>query len=823
MPIASSWMHRRTNVHRSPVVLWVANECCCLLGSRATSRKHKQAPDAGATVPEINPPVDSVGSNLFRQTLLGWVTALLVARPLVFGEDPGLLTAPTDISTLILTVLWFLVGVGYAGWCLWTKRRFGAFNVVEWGLLLAVLAIFVSSEQAARYKHPARLIFWEWLAYLVIYALIRRVAVRGAERNLLLGALIASAVSLSAYGIYQGFVEMPRDRERYTSNPEELRKALLERNLFVDADDLFVRNMRHRLLGNDVFGTYAQSGSFAATLVLFVPCLLGAIWLGLRDTMPRWHISLMVLALLVTLAALWLTHSQAALFGLFLAALLALGWQKREWLLARKGVLLGLGVVLIIGGVVIAQSRWQAQEEEGLVRRELETWKGTAKMMADRPWWGFGPGNFSNAYPRYMLPGATVKARDPHNFLLEIGSMAGVWALLGLVVALFFAWWRPASERTSEAPDADEPATKHLPPPMPNLRWVFYLGGMAGLLVGFALRMADLPVEMIKDETRSAIGRSLCWFLTFGLLAGVPWTDRLRGSMLLTGAGAMLICLLFISGMNFPSVATLFWASLALAAPFTVQVKPRNGVSHLFPLPGFGALLLFYLFTVFIPVTVAATGARNALLAGRVFMESEAQAILNNQRVNRDKAGEYVRKHVIVPLEKAQRDDPDNAWLFVQLSTWYGTLWAHGTGEVATAERALQAAKLAEALDPEGSEAYFAEFRLRILFARVSETVARQTKEKEAARSKKHREDAVNQYNFAVQVMKKYLPFDPRDPQLRFQLAEVHFLAGDVRNGQLQAKLAQGLNQNLPSSATHSLTEPQVKQIEAWLSPPPAG
>ena len=49
-------------------------------------RKHLETPAA-----EMKPPEIPQGPEYLRRGLLGLVTALLVARPLVLGEDPGML------------------------------------------------------------------------------------------------------------------------------------------------------------------------------------------------------------------------------------------------------------------------------------------------------------------------------------------------------------------------------------------------------------------------------------------------------------------------------------------------------------------------------------------------------------------------------------------------------------------------------------------------------------------------------------------------------------------------------------------------------------
>ena len=69
----------------------------------------------------------------------------------------------------------------------------------------------------------------------------------------------------------------------------------------------------------------------------------------------------------------------------------------------------------------------------------IDYWRATRAMIADRPWWGFGPGNFADYYTQYKLPAATEEVRDPHNFALEIATNAG---LPGVARSVCWPCWR---------------------------------------------------------------------------------------------------------------------------------------------------------------------------------------------------------------------------------------------------------------------------------------------------------------------------------------------------------------------------------------------
>src|SRR5438128_7546493 len=97
----------------------------------------------------------SPGAEMLRRVLLGLLTALIVSRPLVLGEDPGLLDPLSDRSGLTLTFLWLIAGLGWAVWRAWNGKPEWQMGIVEIGLLATVGVVFVSAAVVAPYRHPA--------------------------------------------------------------------------------------------------------------------------------------------------------------------------------------------------------------------------------------------------------------------------------------------------------------------------------------------------------------------------------------------------------------------------------------------------------------------------------------------------------------------------------------------------------------------------------------------------------------------------------------------------------------------------------------------
>src|SRR5436309_1972532 len=98
-------------------------------GRRSLTGRRKKARAARQATPSPASP----GPEGLRRALLGLITALIVARPLVPGEDPGLLAPLTSTTNLVLTLLWLVAVLGWAAWRAWSADGSWNASVVELG------------------------------------------------------------------------------------------------------------------------------------------------------------------------------------------------------------------------------------------------------------------------------------------------------------------------------------------------------------------------------------------------------------------------------------------------------------------------------------------------------------------------------------------------------------------------------------------------------------------------------------------------------------------------------------------------------------------
>lgn len=711
---------------------------------------------AAAAAGEPAVPASEFFPELLRRILLGATVALLTARMLAPGEDPGLLQVTSGPSDLLLPLCWLLAAVGLTAWRLWSGKGDWRGGVVEAALLAAAVVAVIGAEWAA-YRHPARLIAWDGAALFVAVVLVRQLAASVDDQRALFAVFLAGAGALAAQAVWQGAV------------------------LFTAAS-----------------ASFARPGPFVAWLALFLPGFVVA-YVTCRRRRAGW-------------LAIW-----TGLFAILGASATALA----------------------------VASVWRASAAEPALS---EAWSATARMIQSQPL-GVGLGGFSRALPRYQAPGAPLTLADPHNLLLEIAATGGVLLLAPVLIALaaFFTkavrWLAKAPPEAAEAPAAPE-----------RIRWEYYAGGMVGLVFGFFLRMAtgDHTQDEILREGGYACGRCLVWLAAFSLFERVPWSARPRVLALVLGVAASLAALCFLPGIGLPPVSVALWAAVALALnalPHPAYAAAnRLRLTRILPFAATAAAALFYFVAVFIPATNASYYVQGAAVEARRF----GDAIAGNNpslldRLRKEKHGDWIKEHILKPLDAAAKEDPDDARIKAMQSRWTLELWADRAGDTGTPATAVAQAAQAEQLDPHGRDGYQAEYAARMAFGKRMEffswlpgaalgpgyrifleegrwpnplgpdaiqTAKRRYLEAVAAKSKDiYPYEPAIQYLEAAAVLEKYRANDPNDALLRYLWTEALFKAWEDDRCAEQAAEALRLD---AASARPPLTDDQRRKLNVW-------
>jgi O-antigen ligase len=353
-------------------------------------------------------------------------------------------------SLSISTVLIFSCAL----WVVWSFCS-GRFSYRPTGIEigLGILCIgAVAGGFAAADKRLALTDIAVFLAPALMALLLVQILDSPAKVKLVLVVIAALGVVSAYQGAEQFLFSNQVTIEQYKQNP----KSLLE-PLGIEPGSLQQFMFEHRLYSKGVrgfFTTRNSAGSF--TLMAFFAALV--IFLDKfrnrkSDPSGRVHPLGGGLAAALVLASLLLTRSKGAIAGLLLATgvLVVLRFFGSR-LRAYRKVILAACVLLGVagGGVLVSYGLSYGRLPGGnsmLVRWQY--WHAAAKMYADHPLAGVGPGNFTHYYPRYKPAAALESVSDPHNFPLSLLTQYGPLGLVGFLAMVLVPLWRAASGESS--------------------------------------------------------------------------------------------------------------------------------------------------------------------------------------------------------------------------------------------------------------------------------------------------------------------------------------------------------------------------------------
>ncbi len=458
---------------------------------------------------------------------------------------------------------------------------------------VAILMLLVGASTArAAERRVAITMAWEWAGMGVLYFLARNLPRTRAESSALAGSIVATAVAVAAYGLFQVGVEVAEVRRIFERNPVEILAKM-----GIDPGSTGADSFRNRLYSNEPYSTFALPNSLAGFLVgpLVLAFALAIENLRRDGQRPRASaFAMAALPALVLLACLILTKSRSAVgaLGLALAVLAVRGWR-----VIPRRVLLGsvLGLAVLVGGLVaagVATSQLDIQilsEATKSLRYRWEYWVGAWGVITDASspyvstglaalptgpdpvgpdrggrafWSGVGPNNFAGPYLRHKLPQASEEIQDPHNLLLEVWASSGLVAMLALVAALAIGTFEALGPRRIESAEVREPADSdpdHAPPR--SSAWIVGMAGLGWIAVWVLgklnpMTQADLLSRWV------VLGGS--WALAILLGSGLWRRREVPGAGLGVAALALAVNLLAAGGIGYPSVAMMLWMTLAL-------------------------------------------------------------------------------------------------------------------------------------------------------------------------------------------------------------------------------------------------------------------
>ena len=506
------------------------------------------------TEPEPEVEFGVATGELLRKAALGLTAALIVAR--MFWPGELVREEHSASGSSWIAALFVALGLALASMLVGGRARV-RWSGADGAFYLLMFLVGLSSARGAE-RRVAINLAWEWGGVAIAYFLARTLPRSRAETTTLLGAIMATAVAISAYGLYQATVELPADRAYYRAHKAE---ALKIAGVMPGTPEQAMFEAR-LLASNEATSTFALANSLAGFLV--GPAVLG-LAIGLealrrreRGDSPGVALLLGALPWLVILACLLLTKSRSATLGLAAGAGV-LAWRARGRLPGRTIAVVGVGGIALVGlfvGAGVASGRLDREvvtQATLSFRYRLEYWRGAWGVLTEEPgafWRGVGPGNFGGAYLRHKLPEASEEVADPHNLLLEAWTTAGLFAALALAAALGLGL------RETLGPPRREARVE----PPGRASWLLLCAGGGWFLA------AHLGTTPPMDAYLSARWTVLLLGGAWAALMGLPAWRRLDIPPYGLGAAALALAvnLLAAGGIGFTPVALGLWLAIAL-------------------------------------------------------------------------------------------------------------------------------------------------------------------------------------------------------------------------------------------------------------------
>lgn len=559
--------------------------------------------NAASTSPTIDP-LAVVCWPMARFAIAGTLVATLLFPADSTAVELGSATY-LSLLTLPAAIAAFLV------WPLGPSRG----RTIEWLLLILVAWVGLATWSVAGRGNVrfAMNEFWIWLAALAIFAAARRTITTTAQKQCLTVLLLSSLSTLAVHTLHQKFISIPESIRQYRLDPDaQIRLAGLD----APAGSAIRFQYEGRLFAAESMASFSLSTSAAVALLLGFSIAAALVTWRRQLQLSRWQATAAAIATALFAVGIYCTGSRIVLVLLCgVAALLLLSrlggqtiakfeplknWGQRH----AAAIAVGIGLGGTLTGAAIAQFPQLLARFPLSVQFRFQYWSSSLRMLADHLWLGIGPGNFQAGYPRYKAASMSEMIADPHNFILETATAAGLPAgllCLAIVAALAAAWSRSGrGQRETEDSASDPPST--------GFDWAI-CGGAAAAAVGVWFLgpwfggAPDLEPYLISIPLASALvylysswfGSDACW-------EPVAWL----------GCFAVLAALLFSGGWTTPGIVIPLWCLIGTltSTPRTEPGDDRNG-RYLSLLIG---LALFALFstTTLTPITQSMALTRQA-------------------------------------------------------------------------------------------------------------------------------------------------------------------------------------------------------------------
>lgn len=312
-------------------------------------------------------------------------------------------------------------------------------------LLLMIFFLLVGVSFFFSLNHYRSTVFFiRFVSVCILYFVVKENAVDFKLWRFIVIVMIASAIVVSVYGLYQFFYGL-NDARIYVMKAAE--------SGFVFSDELM-----QRLSGNRIFSTFVYPNALSAYLLFVLPMIFFVILIkdkgdrvrfilypaliaflcmgiffnvtGLKELVAK----AVILLVVYPITALWvffLTLSKGGFVSLFLGFITCLFFYRK---VRRKKIFL-IGALVLLGGLLVVYA-FPDLRATVFLRLKAKTlavrfdyWQAGFKMFADYFLLGTGSDNFGLLYPLYAVKDAEITQMAHNNYLqifVENGLLGGI-------------------------------------------------------------------------------------------------------------------------------------------------------------------------------------------------------------------------------------------------------------------------------------------------------------------------------------------------------------------------------------------------------------
>ena len=577
--------------------------CLCVIALRATLTE-------GLSAQSVNQPIN-LGSNVY---------SLSISAVLIFSF-----------------VLWFV-------WGFYRREFCYRFSGIEVGLcvfvIAAVAAGLAASDKRTAVTGFAMLVAPPLMAILLVQILDSQPKIR------LLLAVIGALGVVSAYQCAdQFFIDNQMTIEQYEQAPQSMLEPLgIQPGTFVHwlfEQRLYSKDVRGFFTTGNSAGSFALLASFAG-----VALFLEKVKNHKSKSSGQWQLLTCGIAVAVVIFGLIITRSKGAIIASLIAAVMFItyllfgNWLKNH----KKAILTGCLLLALAGGCAAVLYGLIYDRLPGgnsmLVRWQY--WRSTAKMCAEHPLTGAGPGNFVHFYPRYKPASAPETVADPHNFLLSILSQYGPIGLVGFLMMIAVPLWKVIFPKPASVSPQGRHSKQPLKLPIATSLIVVSVALLAVRPMILKTTVVDMPVVMIYVVfilyvMPVAVFIAGFWLLAAGTIRPKTANTNITVAALFCAVLGLLIHNLIDFAIFEPGVFTGFWAIMAclIAAGYhqnnrkRLVIKPAPVAKVIVAAVAVAAILV-YLNYALIPVAKTTAKIRRAYQAISNGRFEQAHNLLNS-------------------------------------------------------------------------------------------------------------------------------------------------------------------------------------------------